>query len=87
MKKLQLINYFSCMNLFKKTFNKMSPSKVNVMKTRKATGFKSLQLKYIEINQATPKRQIDFWTKPAKTSKVEKVNINIKLYIFKLEGG
>ena len=75
------------MNLFKKTFNKMSPSKVNVMKTRKATGFKSLQLKYIEINQATPKRQIDFWTKPAKTSKVEKVNINIKLYIFKLEGG
>ena len=65
MKKLQLI-YFSSINLFKKTFNKMSPSKVNVMKTRKATSFKSLRLKYMEINQATPKRQIDFWTKPAK---------------------
>ena len=31
--------------------------------TRKATGFKSLRLKYWEFNQATPKHQIDFWTK------------------------
>ena len=36
------------------------------MVTRKATGFKSLRLKYWEINQATPKCQIDFWTKLAK---------------------
>ena len=34
--------------------------------TRKATGFKSLRLKCREINQATPKCQIDFWTKFAK---------------------
>ena len=37
-----------------------------LIKTRKATGFKSLRLKYWEINQATPKCQIDFWTKLAK---------------------
>ena len=35
-------------------------------KTRKATGFKSLRLKYWEINQATQKWQTDFWTKLAK---------------------
>ena len=35
-------------------------------KTRKATGFNSLRLKYWEINQAKPKCQIDFWTKLAK---------------------
>ena len=34
--------------------------------TRKATGFKSLQLKYREINQVTPKCQTDVWTKLAK---------------------
>ena len=36
------------------------------MVTRKATGFKSLRLKYWEIHQVTPKCQIDFWTKLAK---------------------
>ena len=35
-------------------------------KTRKATGFKSLRLKYWEINQATTKCQIVFWTTFAK---------------------
>ena len=40
--------------------------------TRKATGFKFLPLKNWEINQATLK------------CKIEKVNINIKFYIFKL---
>ena len=40
--------------------------------TRKATGFKFLRLKNWEINQATLK------------CKIEKVNINIKFYIFKL---
>ena len=34
--------------------------------TSKATGFKSLRLNYWEINQATSKCQIDFWTKIAK---------------------
>ena len=36
------------------------------IETRKATGFKSMRLKYWEINQATPKCQIDLWTKLAK---------------------
>ena len=31
-----------------------------------ATGFKSLQLKYWDINQATSTSQIDLWTKFAK---------------------
>ena len=34
--------------------------------TSKATGFKSLRLNYWEIDQATSKWQIDFWTKIAK---------------------
>ena len=37
-----------------------------ILLTRKATGFKSLRLNYWEINQATLKCQIDFWTKLAK---------------------
>ena len=36
------------------------------IQTRKATGFKSMRLKYWEINQATTKCQIDLWTKLAK---------------------
>ena len=36
------------------------------MKTRKATDFNSLRLKYWYINQATPTCQIDFWAKLAK---------------------
>ena len=35
--------------------------------TRKATGFKSLRLKYREVNQVTPKCQTDVSTKLAKT--------------------
>ena len=34
--------------------------------TRKAIGFKSLRLKYREIDQVTPKCQTDVWTKVAK---------------------
>ena len=41
----------------------------------KTSGFRSLRLKYWEINQATPKCKIDFWTKLAKGSKIEKVII------------
>ena len=52
------------------------------MAASKATGFKSLRLKYWEINQVTPKCQIDFWTKLAKKIQIEKVNI--KFCIFKL---
>ena len=54
------------------------------IKTRKATGFKPLRLKYQDINQATLKCKIDFWTKLEKRSKIENVNINIKVCIFKL---
>ena len=39
-------------------FNGCSSS---IKETKKATGFKCLGLKYWEINQATPKCQIDFW--------------------------
>ena len=61
------------------------PVMINILyKTRKATGFEALQLKYWEINLAMFKCQTNFWTKLAKRSKVEKVNINIKFCIFKL---
>ena len=39
---------------------------------RKVIGLKSLQLKYWEINQTTPKCQIDFWAKLAKKVKNRK---------------
>ena len=52
--------------------------------TRKASGFKSLRLNFWDINQATSKCQSDFWTKLAKESKIEKMNITIKFCIFKL---
>ena len=41
-------------------------SKLNYMITTKATDFKSLWLKFWEINQATPKCQIDFLEKTCK---------------------
>ena len=46
----------------------------------------SLRLNYWEINQTTSKCQIDFSTKLAKISKIEKVNMNItiKFCILKL---
>ena len=34
--------------------------------TRKITRFRPLRLKYLEMNQTTPKYQIDFWAKFAK---------------------
>ena len=37
-----------------------------ILVTRKSTGFKSLRLKYWEINQATAKYQNDFWIKLVK---------------------
>ena len=39
---------------------------VNLLGNKKATSFKSLRLKYWEINQATPKYKIDFREKLAK---------------------
>ena len=47
--------------------------------TRKATGSKSLQLNYCEINQAT----FIFGQNLKKMSKIEKVNTTIKFCIFK----
>ena len=46
----------------------------------------SFLLNYWEINQTTSKCQIDFSTKLAKRSKIEKVNVNItiKFCILKL---
>ena len=41
---------------------KFNISRKKLDKTRKATGFKSLRLNHCQINQATPKCQIDFWT-------------------------
>ena len=47
-------------------YNKKKNSNIMTKpKTRKATGFIPLRLKYWEINWATPKCQIDFLTKLA----------------------
>ena len=52
-------------------------------KTRKATGLRSLQVNYLEINQATSKCQQIFWIKLAKKGlKQKKLNIIIEFYIF-----
>ena len=56
----------------------------NYCKTRKVTGFKSLQLKYWEINRQHQNAKLIFGQNLQKRSKIEKVNINIKFYIFKL---
>ena len=41
-------------------------SRADLIKTRKATGFKSVRLNCWEINQVTSICQIDFWRKLAK---------------------
>ena len=56
-----------------------------LVRTRQATGFKSLRVNCWEINQVTSKCQIDFLEKTCKgKSKTEKVNITIGFYIFKI---
>ena len=65
--------------------HKIYPSKkVFYKKTRKCTGFKSLRLKYWEINQTATKCQMIFGQNLQKRSKIAKVNINIKFCILKL---
>ena len=54
-----------------------------IMKTRKATGFKSLRVNYSEINQVISKRQIDFGDKTC-WQKTEKVNTVIEFLILEL---
>ena len=56
----------------------------NYCKTRKVTGFKSLQLKYWEINRQHQNAKLIFGQNLQKRSKIEKVNINIKFYLLKL---
>ena len=60
-------------------------SQLFVNKTRKATGFKSLQVNCRDINQVTSKYQMYFLDKTCKKrSKTEKVNIAIEFYIFEI---
>ena len=58
-------------------YDLMNANQASYFRTRKATGFKSLRLNYWEINQATSKCQIDFWTKLAK-------KVTVKFCILKL---
>ena len=55
-----------------------------IIKTRKATGFKSLRINCWKINQATSRCQIDFSDKTCKKRFKTKKNITIKFYIFEI---
>ena len=57
---------FTLANKSKPTSLKRPRLVANSIKTRKTIGFKSLQLNYWGINQATSKCQINLWTKFAK---------------------
>ena len=54
------------------------------MITRKATGFKSLQITCWEMNQVTLKCQIDLDKICKRKSKTKEKNITIKFYIFEI---